>query len=91
MSKSKKTKLGQGLIQALKEVQEPKKLHELIKENNNIVVPYHVWTVFGDDTKVISYDSGGQASLGCDYKSLTELRNALQWYVEQLGGKVKWE
>lgn len=35
--------------------------------------------------------SGDQASFGKDFGSLQELRTAIQWYVDQLGGTVKWE
>lgn len=56
-----------------------KTLAKRLKEHKDIEVPYHVWTCFGD-----------QASLGEDAKSLDELRKAIEWYVEQLDGKVKW-
>jgi hypothetical protein len=55
-----------------------------------IEVPYHVWRFFGTDAKVAT-TAGDQACLGCDYGSLEELRTAVDWYANQLGGKVKWE
>lgn len=66
-----------------------KKLHEQLKLQSDIEVPYHVWTCFGEKSKVITL-AGDQASLGEDYKKLDELRKALDWYVNQLGGQVKW-
>jgi hypothetical protein len=58
-------------------------------EHTDIEVPYHVWTCFGEKAQSISL-AGNQASLGEDYHSLTELRKAIEWYVGQLGGNVKW-
>lgn len=66
------------------------KIKEQLKLQKNIKVPYHVWRMFGEDCKVIIM-AGDQASFGEDFGSLQELRSAIQWYVEQLGGKVKWE
>lgn len=66
-----------------------KKLADRLKEHKDIEVPYHVWTCFGNQSKEVLL-SGNQASFGEDYKSLEELRNAIEWYVEQLDGKVKW-
>lgn len=66
------------------------KLKEQLKLQKDIEVPFHVWRMFGQNSKVISM-AGNQASLGEDFGSLQELRTAIEWYVEQLGGKVKWE
>jgi hypothetical protein len=52
-------------------------------------VPFNVWNKFGERTKFISF-FGDQISLGEDYASLEEVRAAIEWYVEQLGGEVKW-
>jgi hypothetical protein len=46
--------------------------------------------VFGEECKEVRI-AGDQASFGCDYKSLPELREAIEWYAKQLGGKVEWE
>lgn len=67
-----------------------KKAIDILKEKSNIEVPYHVWTVFGEETKKITF-AGDQACLGCDYKNITELRTAIEWYAAQMGGTVKWE
>lgn len=66
------------------------KLADKLKDYKPIEVPYHVWTCFGKDSKSILL-AGDEASLGGDYKSLEELRSAIEWYVNQLGGKVKWK
>ncbi len=66
------------------------KLKEQLKLQKNIEVPYHVWRMFGQNCKLILM-AGDQASFGEDFGSLQELRSAIQWYVEELGGKVKWE
>lgn len=58
----------------------------------DIEVPWHVWTKFGEGSKKISMQ-GNLASLtnDGDYGNLEELRRAVEWYVDQLGGEVKWE
>lgn len=66
------------------------RLKDQLKLQKDIEVPYHVWRMFGENAKHIAI-AGNQASLGEDFGSLQELRNALKWYIEQLGGKVKWE
>lgn len=60
-----------------------------LKSYENIDVPYHVWTVFGDQSKTIHL-AGDQASFGEDFKYLHELRTAIEFYVDQLDGKVEW-
>lgn len=66
------------------------KLKEQLKLQKDIEVPYHVWRMFGENSKFI-VTAGAQASLGEDYGSLQELRSAIEWYADQLGGKIKWE
>ena len=65
------------------------KLIEQIKLQKDIEVPYHVWHMFGEKCKFITF-AGSQASLGEDYGAVEELRKAIEFYVEQLGGTVKW-
>lgn len=65
------------------------KVIEQLKLQKDIEVPYHVWRMFGDQCKFITL-AGYQASLGEDYGTIEELRKAVEWYVEQLGGTVKW-
>ncbi len=69
------------------------RLFDKIKDMNAVDVPYNVWNTFGDDRNVkqINYNSWGEVCLGGDYKSIPEARKTIEWYVNQLGGKVKWE
>jgi len=68
------------------------KLKDKLEENNKIEVPWNVWTKFGEQCKHIEM-TGKHAflSTNADSGSLQELRDAVEWYAEQLGGKVKWE
>jgi hypothetical protein len=66
------------------------KLKEQLNLQEDIDVPWYVWRMFGTNSKVISV-MGKQASFGEDYGSVEELRRAVEFYVDQLGGKVKWE
>ncbi len=66
------------------------KLKEQLKLQKDIKVPFHVWRMFAEECKIIHL-AGNQSSLGGDYATLQELRTAVEWYIEQLGGKVKWE
>jgi hypothetical protein len=67
------------------------KLKEQLELQSDIEVPWSVWRLFGSENcKYISI-RGDQASFGEDYGSKEELRAAIAWYVEQLGGKVEWD
>lgn len=67
------------------------KLKQQLKLQKDIEVPFHVWTCFGRGAETI-FLSGDQARLTdeADYKTLEQLRAAIDWYADQLGGKVKW-
>jgi hypothetical protein len=69
-----------------------KTIKEILKEENVIEVPWHVWTKFGEQCKHVDL-VGEHAFLTNDGDSgtLKELQTAVEWYVTQLGGKVKWE
>lgn len=67
-----------------------KKLIEQIKLQKDIEVPFHTWRFFGSSCKRINL-AGEQASFGEDYGNVEELRKAIEFYVEQLGGKVNWK
>lgn len=72
------------LIKAYEEVQ---KINEQLPE-----YPWHVWTrLFGK--KCRPEVLGNQINLGyeTDYCNLDEAREAVEYLVEQLGGKVKWK
>lgn len=65
-------------------------MHKIATINREVQVPWSVWRLFGCSQKIISI-AGTEISLGEDYSSLDDCRKAVAWYVEQLGGKVKWE
>jgi hypothetical protein len=67
------------------------KLKEQLKLQKDIEVPWHVWRMFGENAKKISL-FGNQASLTntADFANLEELRKAIEWYADQLGGEIKW-
>lgn len=67
------------------------KLNEQLKLQKDIEVPWHVWRMFGNCAKRISLH-GDQASLTYqgDFANQEELRKAIEFYVDQLGGTVKW-
>ena len=69
----------------MKVIENFKKIKELYK----IEVPYEVWTTFYENKKEV-YIYGDQIDLGCDFKSLEECRDSVAWFVDQLGGTVKW-
>ena len=52
-------------------------------------IPFHVRRLFRDDSFEIEI-FGDQLCFGEDYVSLKEAREGMEWIVNQLGGKVKW-
>lgn len=71
-----------------------KTLHEKFKAvqeiNAKVSIPWHVMCILSaGEIKEIEV-VGNQISLGSDFASLEEVRVAVAWYVEQLGGTVKW-
>ena len=67
------------------------KIIEQLKLQKDIEVPWNVWRLFGHCAKRITLH-GDQASLTDqgDFANQEELRKAKEYYVDQLGGKVKW-
>lgn len=63
--------------------------YKIIQSFPEIKVPWEVKTTFGAPTTCISI-AGSEISLGEDFKSLDDCRKAVEWYVDQLGGSVKW-
>ena len=63
---------------------------DIVRDYTPVVVPYDVWHLFGSQCKSIEFASD-RLSFGEDYASIEEARLALEFYVEQLGGKIKWE
>jgi len=66
------------------------KVVEQLKLQKDIEVPYHVWRFLGTESKFILI-RGDEASLGEDFGTTQELRKAIEFYVDQLGGKVNWK
>jgi hypothetical protein len=68
------------------------KLKDQLKLQYDIEAPYDVWRFFGTKTQNGTVTiAGNQASFGEDYGTLPELRAAIEWYADQLGGKITWE
>lgn len=61
-----------------------------IDKLNEVEVPYFCWVLFGEAAKRITISDSEQICLGEDYKSIDQIRDALDWYVDQFGGKTKW-
>lgn len=57
----------------------------------DIEVPWEVSHVLGAAKKIMVLDDSVCLGDDTDYCSLLEARTALEWYVQQLGGQVKWE
>lgn len=87
-----KRRIAPALKKSLEEAaeMESKKLVYQLKLQRNIEVPFEVWALFGENCKTITI-AGNQASFGEDYAELAQLRKAIEWYADQLGGKIKWE
>jgi hypothetical protein len=66
------------------------KLKDQLKLQSDIEVPFEVWRFLGPQSKKILV-RGDEASIGEDYGNKEQLRKALEFYIDQLGGKVKWE
>jgi len=66
------------------------KYNDIQKIGTTMDVPWEVWTVFYEkkiDIEII----GNDIYLGSDYSPIDKVRNAIEWFATQLGGKVKWE
>ena len=66
------------------------KAYKKMKKVEDIQMPWEVGRFFKDGSRSISF-FGDQASFGEDYGTIEELRSAIQWFVEQFGGTVKWK
>jgi len=57
----------------------------------DIDIPWEVYAVISDSKIQITF-AGNQLSIGGgDYVELNEARDAIEWFVDQLGGKVRWD
>lgn len=65
------------------------KIKDIVVMQPDVEVPFHVWTLFSEQCKQVQF-AGDQLSFGEDYMDLDSARSAIEWYVDQLGGKVKW-
>ena len=66
-----------------------KKYRAIQKIGTEVDVPHAVWTKFSEQQRRCSI-VGTDVSLGEDYCSIEQAREAVEWYVNQLGGKVTW-
>lgn len=71
------------------------KILEAHKKITNIAnsiedIPYKVWTCFWSEKPQINIESDYFLLEG-DCKNLKEMRDGIEWFVEQFGGTVKWE
>ncbi len=66
-----------------------RKYKAIQKIGTTVEVPWpHSHLLFEGRRKLDIY--GDQISLGEDHASVEECQAAITWFVEQLGGKVKW-
>jgi len=64
---------------------------DILDTQPDIAIPWEVYTVISDSRIQITF-AGNQLSIGGgDYVELYEARSAIEWFVDQLGGKVKWD
>lgn len=70
------------------------KYKQIEKIGTEVKTPHHVGRCFGGPTTAHTLSIMGPdicLSDNGDYVSFKEAREALQWYVEQLGGSIKWK
>lgn len=62
------------------------------KIGSDVAIPWNVARLTHPRGSLSIYGSLiGIGSDDADYGSLEEVRTAIEWYAEQLGGKVKWQ
>jgi hypothetical protein len=66
------------------------KFDAIQKIGTEVEVPFNVWTKFRENRRPISI-VGTEICLGEDYCSIDQAREAVEWYVNQLGGTVNWK
>lgn len=66
------------------------KLHEQLGLQHDIEVPYHVMRATGSKKVMVAGDQAAITGDG-DFMTKDALREAIAWYVDQLGGKVTWK
>lgn len=64
---------------------------QIQKIGTEVTVPYEVWVCLHERPTSL-HIIGEQVQLGYgDFVSIEQARAALNWYVTQLGGSVKWQ
>lgn len=63
------------------------KFAKIQKIGTHVDVPWSIYRILGPKR---IYIIGDQIDLGVDTGDIEEVRNAVAYYVEQLGGKVEW-
>jgi hypothetical protein len=70
-----------------------KEKYDAIQEiGTDVQIPFHVARFTSTRGSLLIF--GDQVSIGtddADFGSLEECRQAIEWYVQQLGGAVKWQ
>lgn len=66
------------------------KAYEIAKDYKPIEIPWEVRRFFPDHFNPLQI-YGDQISFGGDFGNIEEVRIALDWLVEQLGGRAKWK
>jgi hypothetical protein len=66
------------------------KFRAIQKIGHTVEIPWQVNRVLGSEHKKIEV-AGDQVCIQEDFVSLEEARDAVEWYVKQLGGKVEWD
>lgn len=65
------------------------KYNKIQEIDTTVKLPRKVWTTFYETIPYVDI-LGDQISFGGDYKSLEEVRESLEYLVDQFGGKVEW-
>jgi len=65
------------------------KYNKIQEIDTTVKLPRKVWTTFYETIPYVDI-LGDQISFGGDYKSLQEVRESLEYLVDQFGGKVEW-
>lgn len=71
--------------------EDTRKAIDIVTKLTPIKFPYHVARFFEGNSQEIEFATKEQISFGEDYGSLGEIREAVAWFVNQLGGTVKWK
>lgn len=76
-----------------KKKNEPKKAYQRVTEYKSIDIPWEVYCFLPHDGVIAKEMEiyGDQIGIGGDFMNLAESQTAIQWFVDQLGGKVQWK